>query len=99
MIPEVKVMAAAGKSRKRRIYFEIDAPTASEVVLCGTFNGWDGSDRPLKQNKRGKWRTFRMLEPGIYEYRFMVDGAWRNDDQAEQVPNPYGSRNSVCVVR
>ena len=91
-------MAAVRKSRKKRVYFEIDAPDAEEVVLCGSFNDWDIGAKPLKQNKSGVWRTFRMLEPGIYEYRFLIDGAWQNDSKAEQVPNPYGSQNSLRVV-
>ncbi len=96
---KAKVKKAEGrKAKKTRVYFEIEAPEAREVVLCGSFSGWDRAAKPLKQNKGGKWRTFRMLEPGIYEYRFLVDGGWANDGKAERVPNPYGSQNSVCVV-
>ena len=91
-------MAAAQKGKKKRVYFELEAPAAQEVILCGSFNEWDSNAKQVKQNKSGKWRTYRMLEPGIYEYRFLVDGAWRNDDAAEQVINPYGSHNSVCTV-
>ena len=90
--------AGKAKAKKRRVYFELNAPAAREVTLCGSFNDWDGNSKPLKQNRTGRWRTFRMLEPGIYEYRFLVDGAWKNDEEAERVPNPYGSHNSVCVV-
>ena len=95
---EVVLMAAVQKAKKKRVYFELEAPAAQEVILCGSFNGWDSGSKPLKQNKSGKWRTFRMLEPGIYEYRFFVDGTWQNDDAAEQVVNAYGSHNSVCTV-
>lgn len=91
-------MAAAQKAKKKRAYFELEAPAAQEVILCGSFSEWDSGSKPLKQNKSGKWRTFRMLEPGIYEYRFLVDGTWQNDDAAEQVVNAYGSHNSVCTV-
>jgi 1,4-alpha-glucan branching enzyme len=89
-------MVAAPK--KKRVYFELDAPKAKDVRLCGSFNDWDPEAKQLKKNKEGRWRTFRMLPPGIYEYRFLVDGEWRNDGQGEQVPNPYGSQNSVRVV-
>jgi len=91
-------MAVARKAKKMRVYFELEAPTAREVILCGSFNEWDLGSKPLKQSKSGKWRTYRMLEPGVYEYRYRVDGAWRNDTASEQVPNAYGSHNSVCTV-
>jgi len=40
-----------------------------------------------------------LLTPGRYEYRFLVDGQWRNDPEcAECVANPFGSENCVIHV-
>lgn len=82
----------------RRVYFRLMAPEAETVVLLGSFNDWNPAGRPLKRGKGGVWRTHITLWPGTYEYRFLVDGAWRNDPEAEVVANPYGSHNSVRVV-
>ena len=82
----------------KRVYFHLRAPEAKGVVLCGNFNGWDTHSRVLKCNWKGVWTTHLALQPGIYEYRFLVDGEWQNDPDAALVPNPYGTRNSVKIV-
>ena len=83
---------------QKRAYFKLTAPKAKEVKLLGAFNNWSPEARPLKQDKKGIWRTWLLLEPGTYEYRFLVDGEWQNDPHAEVVPNSYGTKNCVQVV-
>ena len=39
------------------------------------------------------------LPPGTHHYRFLVDGEWRDDPECKmQVPNAFGTRNSVRQV-
>lgn len=83
---------------KKRVYFKLQALDATEVILAGSFNNWDTHSRHLKQGKKGLWRTYLTLEPGTYEYRFLVDGQWQNDPDAEVAPNPYGTENCVRIV-
>jgi len=80
---------------KKRVYFTIEAPNAQDVRVLGSFNAWSG--RPLKQQKDGQWKTWTSLEPGVYEYRYQVDGDWQNPPEAEEVENPFRSKN--CVAR
>ena len=47
----------------------------------------------------GKWVKQLSLTPGRYEYRFVVDGDWVSDPNAEQTPNPHGGCNSVLIVQ
>ena len=68
------------------------------MILTGSFNNWDTESRHLKRGKKYTWSTYMMLEPGTYEYRFMVDGKWKNDPEAETVPNPFNSQNCIKVV-
>mgnify|MGYP003981526267 CR=1 FL=1 len=82
-------------ANKKRVYFTLEAPGADDVQVLGSFNKW--SSRPLKQQKDGVWKTWTNLEPGIYEYRYVVDGSWINKPEAEVVENPFGSTN--CVER
>ncbi len=89
-------MSESTLPKKRRVYFKLEAPKAEEVLLVGTFNDWDPRGRPLKKGKDGLWRTFVSLEPGAHEYRFVVDGRWRDDPGARTVANPYGGRN-CCI--
>jgi 1,4-alpha-glucan branching enzyme len=86
------------KLDRRRVYFSLNATDATQVSLAGTFNEWDPGTRRLKRGKNGLWRTHMMLEPGVYEYRYLVDGQWRNDPHAPTVPNAFGSENSVRLV-
>ena len=88
----------AAKSGKKRVSFKLVAPEASEVFLAGTFNDWDSAARPMKIDARGIWRTRVSLEPGVYEYRFFVDGEWMDDPECEECrENDYGTWN--CMVR
>ncbi|RPI71302.1 MAG: hypothetical protein EHM45_23770, partial [Desulfobacteraceae bacterium] len=70
-------------NKKKKIQFQLSLPEAQNVSLAGDFNDWDVNAHPLKKQANGngekKWRTVLYLSPGIYEYRYLVDGEWRND--------------------
>jgi 1,4-alpha-glucan branching enzyme len=86
------------KSHKKRITFQYSVPDASKIYLAGSFNGWDSTARPLKQQKDGRWKTTVTFGLGVYEYRFIVDGNWHNDPQCEERRrNDFGDEN--CVLR
>jgi hypothetical protein len=54
----------------------------------------------MQGNKHGQWETTVPLAPGRYQYKFLADGEWLLDPAAQQnVPNEYGSLNSVVEVR
>ena len=62
----------------RTIAFRLWAPKATEVQLSGDWMG--GPPVPLAKDTRGVWTTTQgPLEPNIYQYSFLVDGA-RVDD-------------------
>jgi len=87
------------KNHKRRIVFQLDAPQAGAIYLAASFNDWDPAVRSLKRQKNGQWKTTVTLEPGTYEYRFVVDGNWQNDPQcAGRRVNDFGSENCVLTV-
>jgi 1,4-alpha-glucan branching enzyme len=86
---------------KQRITFTFHAPDAKSVHLAGNFNSWNTSSHPLSKVEtskgNGTWRSFVYLEPGVYEYRFVVDGKWQDDaGSVEGWTNKFGSFN--CVV-
>jgi 1,4-alpha-glucan branching enzyme len=86
------------KSSKKRITFQFHATEADEICLAGNFNGWNPAKQPLKRYKNGNWKTTLTLAPGIYEYRFIVDGSWVDDPQCvERAPNEFGGEN--CIIR
>lgn len=87
--------------KKERIMFKFHAPEAKSVHIAGSFNDWNMRSDPLSQSKKGRasgtWRGVFYLEPGVYEYRFIIDGIWHDDpDAIELWTNELGSFN--CVV-
>jgi len=87
------------RSRKKRIVFQLHAPGAKAVFLAGTFNEWDPASQPMTRNGNGEWKTAMSLKPGTYEYRFVVDGEWRDDPACEaRHLNEFGTYNSLMYV-
>ena len=86
-------------AKKRRIEFKFFAPEAKNVLLSGGFNEWSESSDPMKGDKTGTWKKIKMLPPGAYEYKFVVDGAWTLDPRClDTVCNQYGSFNNIIEV-
>jgi 1,4-alpha-glucan branching enzyme len=83
---------------KKRMTFRIAAPEAARVNLVGSFNEWDPGARTMRRDGKGTWKTSMMLEPGTYEFRYLVDGEWRNDVESMRVSNPFGTENCFRVV-
>lgn len=82
---------------KRRITFRFREPEARSVCVAGSFNNWDPNASPLKRQKDGTWKATESLLPGAHEYRFVVDGMWRDDPECpDRTPNEFGEQN--CVV-
>jgi hypothetical protein len=74
-------------------------PGARAVFLAGTFNDWNPSSTPLNRTGNGQWTIALALKPGRYEYRFVVDGEWRDDPTAlHYQANPFGSLNAIIEI-
>ena len=80
--------------------FVAQAPEASKVFVAGTFNGWATESTPMERQDDSTWRTAIELAPGMYEYKFLVDGVWccnPNEKNMEPpvccVPNLFGTMN------
>jgi len=83
----------------KEVEFSFYAPEAKEVFLAGKFNQWDIRSLPMRKDKEGIWRRMVQLNPGSYEFKFFVDGAWFEDlTGAQSVPNPYGTQNYFVGV-
>lgn len=81
-----------------KVTFEFFAPEAEEVRVAGSFSQWQEKASKLRKDKKGNWKLAVALAPGSYEYRYLVDGQWCNDQRnVEEVPNVFGSKN--CLVR
>lgn len=87
------------KKLKKKVIFEYYSPMARNVHVAGTFNDWDLEASPLRKDRSGKWKAALSLPTGRYEYRYLVDGVWENDQRpVECVPNAFGSWNCVVTI-
>jgi 1,4-alpha-glucan branching enzyme len=88
-----------GMATKKKETFELNEPNASVVELLGGFTNWEENPIPLRRQKNGVWRATVTLEPGAHEYRFRVDGQWRDDlGNVGRCPNPFGGENCIRDV-
>ena len=84
------------------VLFSHKNATASSVHLAGEFNGWSTSATPMAdKDGDGVWTVTIELQPGRYEYKFVIDGgvAWEPDPgNPETVDDNHGGQNSVLVI-
>jgi 1,4-alpha-glucan branching enzyme len=74
-------------------------PDARHVYLAGDFNHWDAKKHRMSKYRDGSFRARVSLEAGTYQYKFIADGIWLNDLEAEeQAKNEFGTVNSVVRV-
>ncbi|WP_455370962.1 isoamylase early set domain-containing protein [Petrachloros mirabilis] len=87
-------------STKRTVTFEYFDPSAKVVTLVGDFNKWDKEAKPLKRDAGGLWKAALKLEPGLYEYKFVINGErWEEDPlNLHRTYNEHGTFNSIRKV-
>lgn len=72
-------------------------PGTGRVCVAGTFNGWNMTATPMERDTAGEWTVTLDLEPGAYQYKFVVDGGrWVADPRNPSVASADG--NSVLWV-
>jgi len=87
------------KNKRKKIKFLFYAPEAREVILMGDFNKWDGKKHRMKKGGQGTWEKALILIPGTYEYKYLVDGDWKEDpENHENRLNSFGTYNNLLTV-
>lgn len=84
------------------VRFDFHNDEASAVSVCGDFNGWSTTSNPLSRDEDGLWKCqINSLEPGRYEYKFVIDHErWVEDPgNGLRSSDGYGGLNSVLVVQ
>jgi hypothetical protein len=78
----------------------VQHPGARTVHVAGDFNGWNSTRTPLEPTAGGAWTVTIPLDPGRYEYMFVVDGEqWIADPFAtEHADDGFGAQNAVLEV-
>ena len=67
-----------------KVTFSVPAQEASNVAVVGTFNDWNTEATELKKLKNGTFKgTVDLASEASYEFRYVVDGNYINDEQAD----------------
>lgn len=64
------------------VEFFLEVPGAKTVQLAADFTDWRENPVDMIRFDRGTWSTTVPLPPGVYAYRFLVDGEWYDDPRA-----------------
>ena len=79
------------------VEFRYEDPSAGSVSVAGEFNNWNTAADPMTLGDDGVWSAVIDLEPGTYEYKFVVNGTeWIADPGNPKVVGEYG--NSQVTV-
>lgn len=93
--------AAGPQSVSGGMLFVLYAPKARTVSIVGDFNNWSTIADPMyDREEKGLWSITLPLQPGRYEYKFLVDGEkWVPDmGNPKKVKDGFGAFNSVVEV-
>jgi 1,4-alpha-glucan branching enzyme len=67
-----------------KVTFTVPAEDANKVAVVGSFNKWNAKAVELKKLKNGTFKgTVNLEKDNSYEFRYVVDGTYINDDQAD----------------
>jgi len=103
MQSEVTLPSGPAEYPPREVVVRFRDANANDVRIAGDFNGWvpDKGVRSLieSEGQTRVWTKILRLPPGTYQYRYVVDGEWREDpENPELISSTVGGRNSVLVV-
>jgi len=67
------------------------------VELEGSFDNW--TTRHVMQHSGKDFSLVKLLPPGVYQYKFIVDGQWRHDPNLTCMYDDQGNINNVLEVQ
>lgn len=96
-IPDTSLICSA----EVQFSLKINDNKAHTVAIAGDFNGWNPQANILEDSDGdGIWTGTLNLEPGRYEYMFVLDGEkWFPDPNAlRYVKDGFGNRNAILEI-
>ena len=82
-----------------KVTFTVPAAEAKQVTVAGNWNEWNTEAEPLKKLKNGTFKGTVNLEAGqAYEFKYVVDGQWQNDVEADAYAwNDYAAADNSVI--
>ncbi|MGA9638394.1 isoamylase early set domain-containing protein [Flavobacterium sp.] len=84
-----------------KVTFSIEAKDALNASVVGDFNNWNIEEGALNKLKNGTFKgVFNLDTNASYEFKYVVDGTYVNDEEADSFKwNEFaGTENGVVVV-
>ncbi len=84
-----------------KVTFTVPAEDAKKVAVVGDFNNWNPKGTLLKKLKNGTFKgTLDLPKETTYEFRYLVDGAYVNETEADRYQwNDFaGAENAVLEL-
>jgi chromosome partitioning protein len=100
LVSDVAQPTPAAQAGEKGVVFTYKDPQAQMVQLAGDFNSWvPDHDVETRHGPDGIWEKVVRLGPGVYQYRYFVDGEWQPDpSNPRRVEGPAGGVNSVLII-
>lgn len=86
---------------KKGAVFTFYGAGAQKVEIAGDFNNWVSSTEGQMENiEKGVWARVLHLDPGKYQYKFVVDGKWIIDPKNPKIERDLsGNVNSLVEIQ
>jgi 1,4-alpha-glucan branching enzyme len=84
-----------------KVTFSLDAKEAQTAAVVGDFNNWNPAEGELSKLKNRTFKgAFDMPKDNSYEFKYIVDGAYVNEPEADSfIWNDFANaENSVLEV-
>ncbi len=92
--PFPSVVVVPLDKRQNDVTFRYSGP-GDAVAVAGSFNGWSAMQNRMEK-KDGVFTAKLRLADDLYYYKFVVDGAWKQDpSNPEGAEDGHGGENSV----
>jgi len=73
---------------------------AGKIRLAGSFNNWNADANPFVKDADGNWVCQLKLQPGVYQYTFLVgDDNWMTDPLNKLAVKPDKNWRSLLIVQ
>ena len=84
-----------------KVTFSVEAKEATAASVVGDFNNWNVEEGVLNKLKNRTFKgVFSLDKDASYEFKYVIDGAYVNDEEADSYKwNEFsGTENGVLTV-
>lgn len=98
-IEEPSMSRTCEKALRQMVVLTFNDIDCNRLQLAGDFNDWIPDQNVETRKLNGRWQKVFTAEPGVYEYRLLIDGKWQPDPtNPYEIPNDLGGINSLLQV-